>query len=166
MLEWTLGWRMIETAGKNWELAKKIKHGLQAVRGIRRVFLILLSFSPILPGFPLLAQKPAARIDARLNTVPFDRQLWGIALLDQNGRLVYGRNESRLFIPASNIKLIVSAVASALLPPDWRVKTSVYGGPVVGGVLQGDLVLYGRGDPTMDKRCYAADSTLAGVCDV
>ena len=147
MLEWTLGWRMIRKDGKV-------------------AFLILLSFSPVLPVFPVLAQSPAARIDARLNTVPFNRQLWGIALLDQNGRLVYGRNESRLFIPASNTKLIVSAVASALLPPDWRVKTSVYGGPVVGGVLQGDLVLYGRGDPTMDKRCYAADSTLAGVCDV
>src|SRR6476620_11254184 len=144
MLEWTLGWRMLRKDGKV-------------------AFLILLTFLPILP---VLAQSPAARIDARLNTVPFNRQLWGIALLDQNGRLVYGRNESRLFIPASNTKLIVSAVASALLPPDWRVKTSVYGGPVVGGVLQGDLVLYGRGDPTMDKRCYAADSTLAGVCDI
>jgi serine-type D-Ala-D-Ala carboxypeptidase/endopeptidase (penicillin-binding protein 4) len=78
---------------------------------------------------------------------------------------VYGRNESRLFIPASNTKLIVTAVASALLPPNWRVKTSLYGGPVVGGVLQGDLVLYGRGDPTIDERCYATDTTLAGVCD-
>ena len=115
MLEWTLGWRMIRKDGKV-------------------AFLILLTFLPILPVVPVLAQSPAARIDARLNTVPFNRQLWGIALLDQNGRLVYGRNESRLFIPASNTKLIVSAVASALLPPDWRVKTSVYGGPVVGGV--------------------------------
>jgi serine-type D-Ala-D-Ala carboxypeptidase/endopeptidase (penicillin-binding protein 4) len=126
----------------------------------------LLAALPIFPVQPVLAQADVGRrIDARLNTVPFNRQLWGIALVDENGRLVYGRNESRLFIPASNTKLIVSAVASALLPPDWRAKTSVYGGPVVGGVLQGDLVLYGRGDPTMDKRCYAADSTLAGVCD-
>src|SRR3954469_23959005 len=128
---------------------------------------LLSSFVSVVPVQPAFGQADfGRRIDARLNTVPFNRQLWGIALLDQNGRLVYGRNESRLFIPASNTKLIVSAVASALLPPDWRVKTSVYGGPVVGGVLPGDLVLYGRGDPTMDKRCYAADSTLAGVCDV
>ncbi|HEY3011218.1 MAG TPA: D-alanyl-D-alanine carboxypeptidase/D-alanyl-D-alanine-endopeptidase [Gemmatimonadales bacterium] len=115
---------------------------------------------------PAVAQKDLKhRIDARLNAAPFNRQFWGIALIDEGGRLLYGRNESRLFVPASNTKLVVSAVAAALLPPDWRVKTSLYGGAIVGGVLQGDLVLYGRGDPTIDRRCYATDSTLAGVCD-
>jgi D-alanyl-D-alanine carboxypeptidase/D-alanyl-D-alanine-endopeptidase (penicillin-binding protein 4) len=114
----------------------------------------------------LTAQKDLKhRVDARLEAPPFNRQLWGIALLDENGRVLYGRNESRLFIPASNTKLVVTAVAAALLPPEWRVKTSLYGGPVVGGVLQGDLLLYGRGDPTMNRRCYATDTTLAGVCD-
>ena len=115
---------------------------------------------------PVHAQSLSKRLDARLDRPPFNRQLWGVALTDQNGRLLYGRNENRLFIPASSTKLVVSAVASALLPPDWRVKTSVYGGPVVGGVLLGDLVLYGRGDPTMDRRCYATDSTLSGVCEM
>ena len=115
---------------------------------------------------PAVAQKDLKhRIDSRLDRPPFNRQLWGVALVDQGGRLLYGRNPDRLFIPASNIKLVVSAVASALLPPDWKVKTSLYGGPVVNGVLQGDLVLYGRGDPTIGQRCYATDSTLAGVCD-
>jgi D-alanyl-D-alanine carboxypeptidase/D-alanyl-D-alanine-endopeptidase (penicillin-binding protein 4) len=142
MPEWIPGWRM----------TSRLPSGLG-------ISILLLGFA----ARPTAAQ--TSRIEARLNTVPFNRQLWGIALIDESGRLVYGRNESRLFIPASNTKLIVSAVASALLPPDWRARTSVYGGPVVGGVLQGDLVLYGRGDPTMDKRCYAADSTLAGVCD-
>jgi serine-type D-Ala-D-Ala carboxypeptidase/endopeptidase (penicillin-binding protein 4) len=120
----------------------------------------------VLATTPGSAQKDLKRrLDRRLDAAPFNRQLWGVAVVDESGRLVYGRNEDRLFVPASNIKLVVSAVAAALLPPGWKVKTSVYGGPVVGGVLHGDLVLYGRGDPTMDRRCYAADSTLAGVCD-
>jgi serine-type D-Ala-D-Ala carboxypeptidase/endopeptidase (penicillin-binding protein 4) len=113
----------------------------------------------------LSAQSVARRIDSRIDAPPFNRQLWGLALVDQSGNLLYGRNPDRLFIPASNTKLVVSAVASALLPPDWRVKTSLYGGPVIKGVLQGDLVLYGRGDPTIGRHCYATDTTLAGVCD-
>jgi hypothetical protein len=72
-----------------------------------------------------------------------------------DGKQLYGRNADRMFIPASNTKLVVSAVAAALLPPEWTVKTSVYAnGPVRDGVVEGDLILYGRGDPTMSKRCY------------
>ena len=97
---------------------------------------------------------------------PFNRQLWGVALVDDKGTLLYGRNADRLFVPASNTKLVVSAVAAALFPPDFTVNTSVYAnGPVVNGVLQGDLVLYGRGDPTFGERCYAIDTTAAGACD-
>ena len=106
------------------------------------------------------------RLDARLDRPPFNRQLWGVALVDEKGTLLYGRNADRMFIPASNTKIVVSAVASALLAPDFTVRTSVYGnGPVVNGVLQGDLVLYGRGDPTFSKRCYAVDTLAAGACD-
>jgi D-alanyl-D-alanine carboxypeptidase/D-alanyl-D-alanine-endopeptidase (penicillin-binding protein 4) len=108
----------------------------------------------------------ARRIDQRLDTPPFNRQLWGVALVDEKGKLLYGRNADRMFVPASSTKIVVSAVAAALFSPDFTVKTSIYGsGPVVNGVLQGDLVLYGRGDPTFSKRCYAIDTTSAGACD-
>jgi D-alanyl-D-alanine carboxypeptidase/D-alanyl-D-alanine-endopeptidase (penicillin-binding protein 4) len=132
--------------------------------GVRALVSLVSVLSAL--SVPAQGQKDLTRrIDSRLDASPFNRQLWGVALVDENGRLLYGRNQDRLFIPASNTKLVVSAVASVLLPPDWRVKTSLYGGPVVNGVLQGDLVLYGRGDPTMGRRCYATDSTLPGVCD-
>lgn len=126
---------------------------------------LLLLLPGVVPA-PLQAQKLPARVARLLDSPPFNRQFWGVALMDDKGRLVYGRNADKLFIPASNTKLLVTTTASALLPPDFTVRTSVYGaGPVVGGVLQGDLVLYGRGDPTFDQRCYATDTTLAGVCD-
>jgi D-alanyl-D-alanine carboxypeptidase/D-alanyl-D-alanine-endopeptidase (penicillin-binding protein 4) len=105
------------------------------------------------------------RLDALLDAAPLNRHLWGVALLDSEGRTLYARNADRLFIPASNTKLAVTAAATALLPPDMTVRTSLYGtGPVGGGVLQGHLVLYGRGDPSMSRRCYDADTTRAGVC--
>jgi D-alanyl-D-alanine carboxypeptidase/D-alanyl-D-alanine-endopeptidase (penicillin-binding protein 4) len=112
------------------------------------------------------AQSLARRLDARLDAPPFDRQLWGIAVVDEQGHLLYGRNDRRLFTPASNAKILVAAVASALLPPDWTVRTSVYaGGPLSGGILHGDLILYGRGDPTFSRRCFAVDTTRIGACD-
>ncbi|MGE0351626.1 MAG: D-alanyl-D-alanine carboxypeptidase/D-alanyl-D-alanine-endopeptidase [Gemmatimonadales bacterium] len=117
------------------------------------------------PAVPGHAQSLRSRVDRRLDAAPFNRQLWGVALVDENGRLRYGRNQERLFIPASNTKLVVTAVAASLLPGDWTVRTSLYGGAVVDGILQGDLVLYGRGDPTFSNRCYAIDTTAAGACD-
>jgi len=113
------------------------------------------------------AQKALAkRLDALLDAPEFAHQLWGVALLDQRGKLLYSRNADRLFIPASNTKLVVTSVAASRLPPDFRVETSVYAaGPVESGIVWGDLVLYGRGDPTSAVRCYSLDSTLAGACD-
>src|SRR5882724_8886557 len=91
----------------------------------------------LLPAAPVHAQSLAKRLDARLDRPPFDRQLWGLAVVDQQGHLLFGRNERSLFTPASNTKIVVAAVASALLPPDWTVRTSVYaGGPMSGGILQ------------------------------
>jgi len=61
---------------------------------------------------------------------------------------------------------VVTGAASTLLDPTLRVATSVYAsGPIRNGVVRGDLILYGRGDPTLSRRCYDTDTTRAGVCD-
>jgi D-alanyl-D-alanine carboxypeptidase/D-alanyl-D-alanine-endopeptidase (penicillin-binding protein 4) len=129
--------------------------------------LTVLSLLSVLVSSPAHAQKALARrLDALLDAPAFAHQLWGVALLDQHGKLLYSRNADRLFIPASNTKLVVTSVAASRLPPDFTVQTSVYAaGPVDSGVVWGDLVLYGRGDPTSAVRCYSADSSLAGACD-
>jgi D-alanyl-D-alanine carboxypeptidase/D-alanyl-D-alanine-endopeptidase (penicillin-binding protein 4) len=131
----------------------------------RRV-LSLLAAAALVGAGPAAAQALQKRIDTRLAAPPLDRSLFGVVLQGPDGKQLYGRNADRMFIPASNTKLVVSAVAAALLPPEWTVTTSVYAnGPVRGGVVEGDLILYGRGDPTMGKRCYAVDTTAAGACD-
>lgn len=126
---------------------------------------ILLAAALLLPG-ALEAQSLTKRLEARLNAPGLDRLLWGVAVTDSNGKLLYGHNADRLFVPASNTKLIVSAVATARLGPDFTVMTSLYGtGPIVEGVLRGDLIFYGRGDPTFSRRCYGSDTAAAGACD-
>jgi serine-type D-Ala-D-Ala carboxypeptidase/endopeptidase (penicillin-binding protein 4) len=112
------------------------------------------------------AQSLKTRLDRLLDTPPFDRATWGVVLTDSAGRVLYARNADRLFVPASNTKLVVTAAASALLPPDFRIETSVYaGGPIEDGTLHGDLILYGRGDPTFSERCYGTDTLALGACD-
>ena len=131
----------------------------------RRV-LAALALAALVGAAPAGAQALQKRIDTRLAAPPLNRSLWGVVLIGPDGKQLYGRNADRMFIPASNTKLVVSAVAATLLPPDWTVQTSVYAdGPVVNGVVEGDLVLYGRGDPTMGARCYAVDTTAPGACD-
>lgn len=129
-----------------------------------RCLLGLLCAASLAPG--LGAQSLAKRLDRLLDAAPFDRHAWGVAVLDTTGKLLYERNATRLFIPASNTKLMVAAAATALLPADGTVLTSLYAaGPVDSGVIRGDLVLYGRGDPTMSRRCFDADTSKAGACE-
>lgn len=127
--------------------------------------------APAVAQVPVLRTAPlrgplARRVAALIDQPPFDRAMWGIYAVDNRGRVLYARNADRLFVPASNTKLVVAATAVALLPPDYRVRTSLYAaGPLEAGVLRGDLVLYGRGDPAFSTRCYATDTLLPGACD-
>src|SRR4029450_2640456 len=75
-----------------------------------------------------ISKSETKRIDSLLDAPPFNRHFWGVALVDDKGKLLYGRNADRLFVPASNTKLVVSAVGSARLAPDWTGTTSVEGG--------------------------------------
>ena len=108
----------------------------------------------------------ARRLDALLDQPPFDRVTWGVSVVDDRGRMLYQRNADRLFVPASSLKLVVAAVATARLPAEYRARTSVYvNGTLRDGIVDGDLVLYGRGDPTWSSRCYGVDTLAPGVCD-
>ena len=109
-------------------------------------------------------------LEQRLNTLldqpPFNRATWGVFVMDDRGRVLFQRNGDRLFVPASNTKLVVTATAASLLAPDYRVRTSVYtNGTMDGGILRGDLILYGRGDPTWSARCFSVDTLAPGACD-
>ncbi|HLG05568.1 MAG TPA: D-alanyl-D-alanine carboxypeptidase/D-alanyl-D-alanine-endopeptidase, partial [Gemmatimonadales bacterium] len=131
---------------------------------IRRAALMAALLSSAAPA--LAAQSLARRLDRLMDAPPFDRHHWGLVVLDTTGKILYQRNGARLFVPASNTKLVVSALAASRLPADFTVMTSVYpAGPVIEGRVHGDLVLYGRGDPTMSRRCFDADTTRTGVCE-
>ncbi len=66
------------------------------------------------------------------------------------GRTLYEENAEKLLHPASNMKIYTVAAALDRLSPDFRFKTSAYvpSAPDAAGVIRGDLIIYGRGDPS------------------
>jgi D-alanyl-D-alanine carboxypeptidase/D-alanyl-D-alanine-endopeptidase (penicillin-binding protein 4) len=76
---------------------------------------------------------------------------WGILVVDPvAGDTLYSHSAGKLFMPASNEKLLTGSTALAQLGADYRFATwFVSSAPVVNGVLTGDLVVVGHGDPSM-----------------
>lgn len=68
----------------------------------------------------------------------------------ETGALIFGGNENLGVAPASTLKTITSATALALLGEDFTYKTQVsYSGNIENGILKGDLIISGSGDPTL-----------------
>jgi D-alanyl-D-alanine carboxypeptidase/D-alanyl-D-alanine-endopeptidase (penicillin-binding protein 4) len=76
-----------------------------------------------------------------------------VASLD-TGRVLLEENAGKWMQPASNMKLYTTAAALERLGPDYRFVTSVYAParPDASGAVRGDLVVYGRGDPSYATR--------------
>jgi len=102
-------------------------------------------------------------IDSMVNAPEFRTALWGILIVDpEKHDTLYAHNAAKLFIPASNQKLVSSSVMLEQLGPEYRFRTTFAAhGTVANGTLNGDLAVIGRGDPTMSDRMLEGDAMTA-----
>lgn len=99
------------------------------------------------------------QMDDIFNDPNFSNANWGVIIQSlETGEYFYKRNEDKLFVPASNLKLFTTAAALVLLGPDYQYTTDIFiSGKIDGSILEGDLVIVGYGDPTISGRFYNGD---------
>src|SRR6266404_8938473 len=130
------------------------------------LFAVLIALDSVLAG-GAQEQKPAAtlaelqqRLSEHVSQPRFAAALWGVKIVSlDSGKTLFEHNPQKLFSPASNSKLYTVAVALDRLGADYRIKTSLYSQarPNQRGLLKGDLIIYGRGDPTINARVHRDD---------
>lgn len=86
--------------------------------------------------------------------------LWGaMAISLDRGDTLLALNPHRVMVPASNMKVLTVSAALHHLGPDFTYSTFLLTrGALRDGVLEGDLVLYGTGDPTLSERFYPTET--------
>lgn len=101
----------------------------------------------------------ATRINAFIAQARFAHADWGISVVSlDSGRTLYSHRADKLFVPASNAKLYTAALAFSNLG-DAQVGTTLYAtsSAQTDGTLNGDLILFGGGDPSLGNAGASPD---------
>jgi len=135
---------------------------------------IPVRIDPIALPFPEIAvpaesPMPAVRaglvrlVDSLTQDTTFRMAHWGILIMDPEvGDTLVSLNADKLFMPASNQKLVTGASALSLLGPDYTWRTPVLlRGTTQGGTFRGDVVLVGSGDPSWSEALHNGDALAA-----
>jgi D-alanyl-D-alanine carboxypeptidase/D-alanyl-D-alanine-endopeptidase (penicillin-binding protein 4) len=145
--------------------------GSARTTGLRSMLASLLFVLPGAVAVPAQGPKPPTtlaelqqRLTEYVSQSKYAAALWGVKVVSlDTGKTLFEYNAQKLFSPASNSKLYTVALALERLGPEYRIKTSLYAAakPTRDGVLEGDLIVFGRGDPTINARLHEGDIVKA-----
>jgi len=73
----------------------------------------------------------------------------------ETGEVIFSKNGTTGLAPASTLKTITSITGYSLLKPGYKWETLLgYDGTLTGGVLKGNLIIKGSGDPSLGSSRY------------
>jgi serine-type D-Ala-D-Ala carboxypeptidase/endopeptidase (penicillin-binding protein 4) len=141
---------------------------------------IILSLSIILTGCGttstvVVPQDPLTQLRKSINSILADSLFipvrTGIKVVSlQNGDVLYDHDSKALMNPGSNVKLITSATALAILDTNFQFKTAVFvDAPLSNGSIAGNIYLKGYGDPdlkTSELDSLANTIHLMGITNI
>lgn len=124
---------------------------------MRLLYVVIIS---LFTTFQLSAQTLRSRLASQTQRLIEDVQMKNASLSfyvadASTGEEVYAYGGHKGLSPASSLKIFTAIAAFEQLGKDYRFKTVLgYNGEVDGGVLKGDLILKGYGDPTLGSWRY------------
>jgi D-alanyl-D-alanine carboxypeptidase/D-alanyl-D-alanine-endopeptidase (penicillin-binding protein 4) len=116
---------------------------------------------PITPAAP--APRTLADLQARIGEIvrqpALEPGIFAVKIISlDSGNVIFEQYANKFVRPASNMKLYTVAAALDRLTPDYHFITSVYAKEKADkGTVKGDLIIYGRGDPSIAARFNNGD---------
>lgn len=127
--------------------------------------------SVTVPVIGVPAAVPATRLQSDLqrliNSPGWRGDRWSVMVVSlDRGDTLFNHAGAEALTPASGLKLFTTAAALYYLGPHFRYNTFLLtDGTIESGVLNGDLVVYGTGDPTFSGRFGRRDRIWLAFAD-
>ncbi|MDZ4698716.1 MAG: D-alanyl-D-alanine carboxypeptidase/D-alanyl-D-alanine-endopeptidase [Rhodothermales bacterium] len=126
-------------------------------------FLALAAVTPpaLAQPEPTSPQELGRAIDEHLKQPLYENAIWAAIVIDlASGETLYQRHPRISLMPASNAKLFTTAAVLEQLGPDFTYTTDVFtDGTIEAGVITGNLIVRGSGDPVIGGRFNKGDMT-------
>src|SRR5688572_30464288 len=121
--------------------------------------LVLLASLAVSPA-ATIGDEPNKSIDAAVAKIGKGAKVSILIRSVTTGETLYEKDAHEVRTPASTMKLATTAAALTLLGADFQHETTVLARGTLGadGVLKGDLVVRGSGDPSISRRFLLDDS--------
>lgn len=119
------------------------------------------------PAAPAAATRLESDLERLINSPGWRGDRWSVLVVSlDRGDTLFSHAADDALAPASGLKLFTTAAALYYLGPHFRYNTFLLtDGTIQNGVLNGDVVVYGTGDPTFSARFGRRDGVWHAFAD-